>query len=106
MELQNDTLYLIETSNHNDHVMHKLSLKINNDDNLLVISSTIHRTRMKVEFSEQMKKFLSIKEENVIIGFSGEDKNTTIAIKPIIRLRHALRNTSVPVKYCIGCLNK
>jgi hypothetical protein len=71
---------IIETSNHNDHGMHKLSLKINNDDNSLVISSTIHRTRMKVEFSEQMKKFLSIKEENVIIGFSGEDISTTIAI--------------------------
>ena len=74
-----------ETPIHNDHGKHEVSFAINEDaeQTTLVITSVIHRTRMKIEFSPGLKKLLSIKEENVVIGISSENIKTTInIIKP------------------------
>jgi hypothetical protein len=74
-----------ETPNHNEHGMHQVSFAIKEGEQqtLLVITSVIHRTRMKIEFSPKMRKLLSIQEENVIIGISSENLKTTInIIKP------------------------
>src|ERR1700727_1982102 len=65
--------------------MHQVSFAIKEGEQqtLLVITSVIHRTRMKIEFSPKMRKLLSIQEENVIIGISSENLKTTInIIKP------------------------
>jgi hypothetical protein len=68
-----------ESENHNEHGMHKVSLAIEGDTSL-VFTSVVYRTRMKVEFSEQLKQLLSIQEENVIIPHSGENFQTRITI--------------------------
>src|SRR5271156_1892074 len=81
------TQFKHQTPNHNEHGLHEISFAINEEgeqQTSLVITTVIHRTRMKIEFSAKLRKLLSIQEENVIIGTSSENLKTTInIIKPV-----------------------